>query len=256
MNPYKSHDELYNEILTSYRNAAPTAISAQLQVWAAGIASVLWGLYRLIAWTIAQMFPSTAAPETLEKYAQELGLDRRDGEAWETLLGRIHDIYRKISGGGNRSDVERWALEVKITVDDVEEFVDSAKNYPAKFGPGTSVTVVSKSVGTPSQALRDAIRDSIVDRGPIAPSEVYVLAPSTRPVALSITMVGGSVAAATSLITAYFSTLQPGQRLFPVVLKGLCMQAGASAEPIIDPASQVIPGPFERITLDGAIVWL
>jgi uncharacterized phage protein gp47/JayE len=256
VNPYKSHDELYNEILTSYRNAAPTALTAELQIRAAGLASVLWGLYRLIAWTLAQMFPSTAAPETLERYAQELGLDRRDGEAWETLLGRVLDIYRNISGGGNRADVERWALEVKITVDDVEEFVDSAKCYPAKFGPGTSVIVVSKAVGTPSLALRNAIRDAIVDRGPIAPAEVYVLAPTTRPVSISITMVGGSVATATSLITSYIAGLQPGQRLFPVVLQGLCMQAGASTQPTIDPAAPVIPGPFERIVLDGTITWL
>jgi uncharacterized phage protein gp47/JayE len=256
VNPYKSHDQLFNEILTSYRNAAPSGNSTELYVRAAGLASVLWGLYRLIAWTLAQMFPSTAAPETLERYAQELGLDKRDGESWESLLTRVLDIYRNISGGGNRSDVERWALEVKISTEDGDEFVDSAKCHPAKFGPGTSVIVVSKAVGTPSQALRDAIRDSIIERGPVAPAEVYVLAPSTRPVAITITMVGGSISTASALIAAYVASLQPGQTLFPVILRGLCMQAGATVEPVVLPSAPTIPGPFERIVLDGAITWL
>lgn len=259
MNPYKSYDQLFNEILTSYRNASPNADvsdGSELYIRAAGLASVLWGLYKLVAWTLAQMFPTSAAPETLERYGQELGLEHRDGESWESLLERVLAIYRNASGGGNPSDVERWAMEVKITVDDVDESADSVKCYPAKFGPGTSVLLVSKAVGTPSQALLDAIRDSVVERGPVVPAEVYALAPTTRPIALTITMVGGSIPSATALITAYMASLQPGQTLLPLIIKGLCLQAGASGEPTVVPGVATIPGPFERIVLSGAITWL
>lgn len=255
MNPYKSYDQLYDEILTSYRNAAPTALTAELHLRAAGLASALWGLYKLIAWTIKQMFPTSASPETLEQYAQELGLTKRDGESWESLLARVLSIYRNVSGGGNPSDVERWAMEVKITVDGVDEYADSVKSYPARFGPGTSVILVSKNSGAPSQALLDAIRDDNLDRCPVVPAEVYAVAATTRSVSLSIKMSGGSTAQAESLITAYMASLQPAQSLLPLIIKGLCMQAGAGSEPEVTPALPTIPGAFERIVL-GGITWL
>lgn len=255
MNPYKSYDQLFDEILTSYRNAAPGALTTELYIRAAGLASVLWGLYKLIAWTIKQMFPTSAAPETLDLYAQELGLTKRDGESWQSLLERILNIYRNVSGGGNPTDVERWAMEVKITVDGVDEYADFVKSYPAKFGPGTSVILVAKNSGSPSQALLDAIRDDNLNHCPVVPAEVYAVAASTRTVPLSIKMSGGSTLEATSLITAYVASLQSAQTLFPLIIKGLCMQAGATVEPEITPPLPTIPGAFERIVL-GGITWL
>lgn len=258
MFPYKSYDELFSQILTSYRNASPnadTSKGSELFIRAAGLASCVWGVTKLILWTLNQMFPTTADPETLERYGIEFGIDKRDGETWEQFLERLLAIYRNTTGGGTQADVERWAMDVVVDNAGVEEKADSVKCYPAKFGPGTSVLLVSKTVGTPSQALLDRIVEVVLEKGAIVPAEVYALAPTTKAVALSIAMIGGSRDSATSLIAEYFASLRPGQAVFPVIIQSLCLQAGASAPPAVTPSTQVLAGPFERIVLDGAITW-
>lgn len=259
MFPYKSYDDLFSQILTSYRNASPnadTAVGSELYIRAAGLASCIWGMTRLVLWMLDQMFPTTADPETLERYGIEFGLDKREGESWQQFLDRLLAIYRNTSGGGTPTDVERWAMDVTVSNAGVEEKADSVKCYPALFGPGTSVLLVSKTIGTPSQALLDRIVEVVLEKGPVVPAEVYAFAPTTKPVALSISMVGGSRDSATSLIVEYFSSLRAHQPLFPVIIQSLCLQAGASVPPTVTPSAQVLAGPFERIILDGAITWL
>lgn len=260
MNVYSTYDSLFDEILTAYRNAssvADTSKGSELYIRAAGLASCVWGVIQVIKWNYRQQFPSSADPETLEREGLELGIERQDGESWEQFLQRLLGIYRNLSGGGNRTDVETWAMEVVINIAGVEERASSVKCYPAKFGPGTSVLLVTTSSGSPSQALLDRIVEVVLDKGPVVPAEVYAIAPSTRPVAISVDMSGGSVPQATSLITAYVASLQPGQPLVPVLIQAMCIQAGAATSPMpsITPASEVLPGPFERIVLNGAITW-
>jgi len=117
------------------------------------------------------------------------------------------------------------------------------------------VLLIKKTNGDPSQTLLDRIRDVCAENGPVVPCEIYVLKPSTRSFTLSIQMAGGSQSQAETLIAAYLATLQPGQILQPVVLQGLCLQAGASVAPSITPSQPLIPGPFERLVLSGSITW-
>lgn len=255
MNVFSSYDECFNEILVSYQNASPSADvskGSELYVRAAGLASCVWGLVRLLQWTYRQMFPTTADPETRERYGIEIGVVKQDGESWEQFLERLLGIYRNASGGGNKTDVEAWAMGVVVD----GERASNVTCYPAKFGPGTSVLLVTKASGQPSQALLDRIVEVVLENGPVVPAEVYALAPTTRPVTLSIAMNGGSVSQASSLITSYIASLLPGQPLIPVVLQAMCIQAGAVPTPVITPATEVIPGPFEKIVLNGAIQWL
>lgn len=254
---YKSYDELFSGILVSYGNASPNAstlVASDLYIRAAGLASAIWGLYKENAWVFDQIFPTTADPDGLLRHAQDLGLTKADGESWDSLLQRILAIYRNPSGGGNKTDYERWAMSAKVTTLGVDESPDKATCYPAKFGPGTIVLLIERTSAPPTQALLDRIRDVCADNGPVTPCEIYVLKPSTRSFALSIQMAGGNRVQAESLIQAYLATLLAGQTLYPVVLQGLCLQAGAS-QALITPTQAQIPGPFERLVLSGAITW-
>ena len=258
MTNYKSYDELFSEILTAYQNAAPDApVSAgsELYMRAAGLASAVWGLLRENRWVLDQIFPTTASPEGLLRHGQDLGIEKRDGESWESYLERILAIYQTPSGGGNKTDYERWAMSVKVLVGGVEESADAATCFPAKFGPGTVVLLIERTGATPSQTLLDAIREYVLEVGPVAPAEVYVYRPSTRSFSLSIQMAGGDRAKAASLIQTYLATLLPGQILYPEAIKGLCYQAGAS-QAFPTPSTPQIPGPFERLVLSGEIAWL
>ncbi|HOX53316.1 MAG TPA: baseplate J/gp47 family protein [Fibrobacteria bacterium] len=257
MKSYKSYDELFSEILTSYGNASPNAstmVGSELYIRAAGLASVVWGLYKEASWVYDQIFPTTSDPDGLLRHAQDLGLDKRPGESWSALLDRILAVYRNPSGGGNPTDYERWSMSVKVQVNGVEESATSVTCYPAKFGPGTVVLLVQKASGDPSQTLLDRIRDVVLENGPVVPAEVYVLKPSTKAIAISIQMAGGDRSKADSSILSYLATLLPGQTLQPVVIQGLCFQAGASSASIT-PSQPTIPGPFERIVVQGSIAW-
>lgn len=255
---YKSYDELFSEILTAYQNANPNAsvlVGSELYTRAAGLASAVWGLFKENRWVYDQIFPTTANPDGLLRHGQDLGIDKRDGESWESYLARILAIYQNPSGGGNATDYERWAMSAKVLVGSVEESADGAKCYPAKYGPGTIVLLITKTSGDPSQALLDRIRDVCLENGPVVPAEIYVLKPSTRPFTLSVQMTGGNRTQAESLILGYLATLLSGQILQPVVLQGLCFQTGAS-QVLVTPSQPLIPGPFERLVLSGSITWL
>jgi hypothetical protein len=142
-------------------------------------------------------------------------------------------------------------------VDGVTEAPDSAKSYPAKFGPGTSVVLISKSSEDPSQALLDQIRATLLDKIPVVPAEVYVFKTTTRSVAVTIAMTGGSRDDASASIISHISGLVAGQILYPVVLEGICFQAGATSVTIQSPSAPQIPSSFERIVLSGgAVTWV
>lgn len=256
---YKSYDQQFSEILTSYSSADPNADTSKgsdLYIRGAGLASCIWGIRKHIDWAVKQMFPSTADSDNLLQYGSDLGLDKRDGESWEQYLSRILDIHQNVSGGGNKSDVERWAMECVLNVGGVEERLDSAKAYPAKYGPGTCVVLVAKTTGDPSQALMDLVRETVLENGPICPAEVYVVKGTTKPVSISILMVGGNREQAAANISSWLANVEPGQALDPIVLKGLCLQAQATSVTVIAPATIQTPGLFERIVLAGSITWI
>ncbi|MEK7392682.1 MAG: baseplate J/gp47 family protein [Fibrobacterota bacterium] len=260
MNPdfSKSHDQIFNEVLVSYRGASPnadTSDGSELYVRAAGIASCRWGLIQLLRWIYNQMFISTADQSTLERYGAEFDVTKSELETWEQYLARLTSVYRNQSGGGNATDVERWALDVTVLVDDVQQRASTCKCYPAKYGPGTSVILVSVASGMPSQQLLDRIVEVVIDKGPVVPSEVYATVANTKTITLSILMSGGRQSDASTAILAYIGSLQIGEAFQPVIVQSICMQAGALALPSVTPSAPVSAGPFERIVLSGAITW-
>lgn len=254
----KSYDQIFSEALTSFRNASPNAdvsVGSELYIRAAGLASCRWGLIQLLRWNFNQMFLSTADQSTLERFGTEYDVTKGIGESWEQYLARLTAIYRNQSGGGNQTDVERWALEVTVAVDSAEQRADTVRCFPAKYGPGTSVLLVTTATGSPSQALLDRIVEVVLEKGPVVPAEVYATTPTTLPIALSITMVGGRQVEAATAVLSYTSSLQVGESFQPVIVQSICMQAGASALPIVVPSAPVKPGPFQRVVLDGDITW-
>lgn len=255
---YKSFDEAFEEVLVSYRNADPncdTSTGSDLYVKGAGLASCVWGMQKLATRTVNQMFLSSADQETLLRAGIDLNVAKADGESWEAYLARLEDVVRHASGGGNRTDIERWAMEASYTSGGVTERPDSAQCFPAKFGPGTVVVVITKASGDPSESLLAAVRSYLMDRIAVVPAEVYVFKPTMRTFVLEITMAGGSRDKAAAGILSYIASLTSNMAFHPVVVEGICWQSGASAVTIDLPLAPIIPGPFERLVLSGAITW-
>ena len=254
----KSYDQIFNEVLTSYSAASPNADvgeGSELYIRGAGIASCRWGLIQLLRWNYNQMFLSTADQSTLDRYGLEYDVTKGVGESWEQYLARLTAIYRNQSGGGNPTDVELWALGAVVTVDGVEQRPDTAQCFPAKYGPGTSVILITTATGTPSQALLDRVVEVVLEKGPVVPAEVYAVVASTLPISLQITMTGGRQSDAAAAILSYLSSMRVAESFQPVIIQAICMQAGATALPTVIPSAPVTPGPFQRITLEGDIVW-
>lgn len=249
MSRYKSFDALFSAILTAYQNAglaSSITVGDELYVRGAGLASVVWGAYRECDWVANQIWPDTASNENLLHWGTLFGLTKNDGESYAAYLSRLLQRLRNPPGGGNKVDYEDWAMEVSYGT----EVPSQVTCYGGMdgYGPGTVVLVVEKSDGTlASAALLAAIRSHVLEKGPVVPAEVYVIAPTPASIDISLTMTGGDLALARQLIQSFLGALATGQTVYPEVFSAFCWQAGATAVELKSPTSAVSPGKFGRV---------
>lgn len=107
-------DELKNDILRDYRNLIPGADTSRgsiLNVNASAIASAIWGLYKNQKWLEKNIVPDSPSREVLERWASIFAIDTTGLDDVQ-LLRIILDRFRRPAAGGNKYDLERWALEV------------------------------------------------------------------------------------------------------------------------------------------------
>lgn len=143
----KDFDEIFNAILTDYKNQFPEADTSQgslIFIKSACLASALWGLYKYQDWISRQIFPDTADTEALEHHAWVRGLTRTYGETDAAYLARLLDYIRRPPAGGNKYDYVKWALE--------KDNVKAAYCFPLAQGLGTvDVVIVANEANTGSE---------------------------------------------------------------------------------------------------------
>lgn len=238
----REFDELFNAILTDWRNQFPEADTSQgslIFLRSACLASALWGLYHHQEWIARQIFPDTADTEMLEHHAWRKGLTRLPGETDEQLLSRLLAVLRNPPAGGNRFDYEMWAKEI--------DNVAQAWCLPLRRGTGTVDVVILADISTgseiPDQDLLDAVLANIEAKRPVgmaAVDPVAVLAPTPVLQAVTMTVIGTvDLVQLAADITAYLKTLIPGQSLYRAALIALAVDAGAVDVTLTVPAATV-----------------
>ncbi len=148
-------DELFNKILTDYRNQpfkgpdgnyiqVDTSQGSLIFIRSACLASALWGIYRHQEWVARQIFPDMADSARLEHHAWSYGIIRRAGESDDELLARLLSRLRKPPAGGNKTDYEQWALDI--------DNVAAAWCFPLAQGLGTvDVVILAREALTGSE---------------------------------------------------------------------------------------------------------
>lgn len=74
------------------------------------IASIVWGAYKHLDWTLDQIFPPSMSQESLEKFATSRGLSAGSLTPAE-FLQFVLTFIRNPPSGGKDTDFERWSLE-------------------------------------------------------------------------------------------------------------------------------------------------
>jgi len=251
---YNSFDDLFQAVLTAIQNASQgrqIAVGDPLFQRAAGFTSAVWGLYRQADYVRDQIWADTAAEDSIVHHASLLGITRVPSEDASQLLARFLARARTPVSGGNRVDYEQWAMSVPTGT----ESISSITCYPSGYGPGTCVLVVRTPTGNPiSTGLQASIKAFVVEKGPVAPSEVYVIPSAVSPIAVAVSMVGGSASICESSIRTYFDTLIMGQPFSPQAVQALAFFAGATSVTVTSPSGLVDPGKFGFCTLGSIAV--
>lgn len=251
---YTSFDDLFQTVLTAIQNASQGRQIAKgdpLFQRAAGFSSAVWGLYRQADWTRDQIWADTASEDSIVHHASLIGITRAPAEDAAQLLARFLARIRSPAAGGNRVDYEQWAMSVPTGA----ESISSITCYPSGYGPGTCVLVVRTPSGNPiSSGLQSAIKAIVAEKGPVSPSEIYVIASAISPVVVNVAMVGGSASICESSIRTYFDTLIMGQSFSPQSVQALAFFAGATSVTVSSPSAAVDPGKFGFCTLSSLTV--
>jgi len=253
MATYRSYDELFNGILTSYSNAAKVEtinVGDDLYIRATGLAVAIWGLYKEALWVENQIFEDSASKANIARHAASYSLFLRDAESYDSLLTRLQARKRRPPAGGNKYDFQTWALAVSLN----GERVDRAVCVPNGKGIGTILVLVYNSDSSqPSDALIVAIRTALMDQAPVSPREFYVERPTELLVDVSIKMTNGDVSTARTNIISYGESFSPGQTLKTSFLSVFCIQAGADDVEILSPSANVVPGAYDKITINSVV---
>lgn len=107
-------DEIKEDILRDYRNLRPGADTSKgsvVNINASALASAIWGLYKNQKWLERNLVPDAPSREVLERWASVFAISTTGLDDVQ-LVRVILDRFRRPAAGGNKYDLERWALEV------------------------------------------------------------------------------------------------------------------------------------------------
>lgn len=183
------------------------------------------------------------------------GADEESVESWRQ---RILERWQKPPRGGSKTDYETWAKEVPG--------ITRAWCYPEWMGLGTvGVVVLSDNAGTgpvPDETTLERVREylSHTSRRPVTCHDIYVIAPTLKPLDLVISGLTPNAEEVRAAITAELEDLlrreaEPGgELLISHVRAAISTAAGEWDHNLISPIYNVVHRPFELAVL-GNIVW-
>lgn len=175
-------------------------------------------------------------------------------ESIESLRARVIRSYRVIPHGGSADDYETWALEFPG--------VTRAWCRGNYLGPGTVGLFVMRDndpVPVPNPAQLQEIKDYIEPLRPVT-AELYVLAPTLKPVLYSIHSVPDTTAVRAA-ITASLRDLHEREAglgdklLISHIREAISSAAGETDHSLTIPSADVIAAANELLTF-GGITWL
>lgn len=175
-------------------------------------------------------------------------------ESIESLRARVIRSYRVIPHGGSADDYETWALEFPG--------VTRAWCRGNYMGPGTVGVFVMRDndpVPLPNPAQLQEIKDYIEPLRPVT-AELYVLAPTLKPVLYSLHPVPDTTAVRAA-ITASLKDLHEGEAglgeklLISHIREAISSAAGETDHALTVPSADVPAAANELLTF-GGITWL
>jgi uncharacterized phage protein gp47/JayE len=242
-------DELFNNLLTDYKNQFPEVDISQgslVFIKSSCYASALWGLYQYQEWIARQILPDTADTEYLQRHAWVRGVERKLGETDAALLARLLEYIRRPPAGGNRYDYVKWAQAV--------QGVASALCIPTGQGPGTvDVVILADPVTTgseiPAAGLLEAVYAYIIDLHPAASLMTRVLAPEILTTDITITLNAPGINPVTVAqdITAYVASLPLGKSLYISQLISLVLGTNEGDVTVSAPVANVIATNYQVV---------
>jgi uncharacterized phage protein gp47/JayE len=157
--PYqKSFDELFNAILTDYKNQFPAADTSQgslIYIKSACLASALWGMYKYQEYISKQIFPDTADSGNLAHHGSIRNLVKVAGETDAEFLARLLEDLRRPPAGGNKYDYVKWAKSL--------DGVAQAYCFPIAQGLGTGdLVIVADLTATGAEVPSSSARSGVV----------------------------------------------------------------------------------------------
>lgn len=273
----RDYNDILDEILTSYRNMGPvetldtvalkanhpdiynaylvqgepdTSVGSVLYMHAAVNASMLYGIYKTHDQVVDQFFSDTALRQNLERQAADYGIIHA-GMTDAQLRSALSEIKKLRLMGGNRFDYDYWARSCRVG----DEFVVETLVRQLAQGEGTFDIVISGNLnyGEPSTALALAVKAKIEENHTVVAGfswGIRVIGPiaEDQDVSISDSTPGFDRVKAVEDITAYITSLKPGQILYRSQLNAICVQLGATNPIITVPVADVEP---EVDTLNG-----
>jgi len=148
---FKSFDELFDEILTDYKNQFPGADTSKgslIFIKSACLASARWGLAQKVLWALKQIFPHLADEDYLRLHAWAEGVTVQPDDSLADILDKVMDRRQNPPAGGTKADYIRWAGEILN--------VKKGYCYPSAMGLGTVVMLIlADAVATDSEIPAD-----------------------------------------------------------------------------------------------------
>lgn len=177
-------------------------------------------------------------------------------ESYEALRSRLINRIQKPPQGGSKDDYETWALEVPG--------VTRAWVYPMQLGPGTVTVIVANDQSAnppiPSAATVQAAQDYISDdsRKPVT-AEVYVLAPTTLAVNISVKLSPNTLATQAAVMAElkdlFLREAEPGG-VIPIskIREAVSIATGVNDSIVVSPINNV-QAATGQIPVLGSVTW-
>jgi len=238
----KSYSQIYEDILTTYKNQLPDANEILLKIKSSVLASLVWGLVKYGEWILKQASPFLCDSDILDYHGATYGLYRERNEIDSHFLQRILDRIQYPPAGGNERDYERWAMDASVNENGYRlkyiKCYGPERNNDIDAGCVHIVCVADEkhpdnnNSEIPDNDLIQTIKDYIEGRDPVGPHPMYlsIFPVKIEPKNINISVSGRNIdlEAIKNSIEAYIKTLTPGQILSKAMIEAIAIESGAT----------------------------